>query len=74
MLRLQLAILRYEPSYERLRKQVVEIAGLLEEKASIPMVQQQIELIQEVQSDEFWQDVTTPILENVANVCDRWSS
>jgi type I restriction enzyme R subunit len=48
-----------------LRKQVVEIAGLLEEKASIPMVQQQIELIQEIQSDEFWQDVTTPILENV---------
>ena len=65
MLRLQLAILRHEPSYERLRKQVTEIAGLLEEKASIPMVQQQIELIQEIQSDEFWQDVTTPILENV---------
>jgi type I restriction enzyme R subunit len=65
MLRLQLAILRHDPSYERLRKQVIEIAGLLEEKASIPMVQQQIELIQEIQSDEFWQDVTTPILENV---------
>jgi type I restriction enzyme R subunit len=65
MLRLQLSILRHEPSYERLRKQVVEIAGLLEEKASIPMVQQQLELIQEIQSDEFWQDVTTPILENV---------
>jgi type I restriction enzyme R subunit len=65
MLRLQLAILRHEPSYERLRKQVVEIAGLLEENASIPMVQQQVELIQEIQSDEFWQDVTTPILENV---------
>lgn len=65
MLRIQLAILRHEPSYERLRMQVIEIAGLLEEKASIPMVQQQIELIQEIQSDEFWQDVTTPILENV---------
>ncbi|MDP9161574.1 MAG: hypothetical protein M3O09_15250 [Acidobacteriota bacterium] len=33
MLRLQLAILRHELSYERLRKQVIEIAGLLEEKA-----------------------------------------
>lgn len=65
MLRVQLAILRHEPSYERLRKQVVEIAGLLEEKAIIPMVQQQLEIIQEVQSDDFWQDVTTPILENV---------
>src|ERR1700733_11302197 len=33
MLRLQVAVLRHEPAYERLRKQVVEIAGLLEEKA-----------------------------------------
>jgi type I restriction enzyme R subunit len=65
MLRLQLAILRHEPAYERLRKQVVEIAGLLEEKANIPMVQQQLEIIQEIQTDDFWQDVTTPMLENV---------
>ena len=65
MLRLQLTILRHEPGYERLRKQVVEIAGLLEEKANIPMVQQQLEIIQEIQADDFWQDVTTPMLENV---------
>src|SRR5438128_3993871 len=64
MLRLQLAILRHEPAYERLRKQVIEIAGLLEEKANIPMVQQQLEIIQEIQTDDFWQDVTTPMLEN----------
>ena len=31
MLRLQLAVLLHEPSFERLRKQVVEIAGLLYE-------------------------------------------
>lgn len=65
MLRLQLSVLLHEPSYGRLRKQVVEIAGLLEEAASIPMVQQQLEIIQEVQTDEFWQDVTPPMLENV---------
>jgi len=29
------------------------------------MIQQQLELIQEIQTDEFWQDITTPILENV---------
>ena len=34
------------------------IAGLLEEKASIPMVREQMALIQEVQTDEWWQDVT----------------
>ena len=65
MLNLQLAVLRVEPAFERLRDQVKEIAGLLEEKASIPMVQQQLALIQEVQTDEWWQDVTTPMLEIV---------
>jgi type I restriction enzyme, R subunit len=65
MLRLQLAILRHEVSYERLRRQVIEIGGLLEEKGNIPMVQHQLEIIQEVQTDDFWQDVTTPMLENV---------
>ena len=44
---------------------VREIAGALEEKASIPMVRAELELIIEVQTDEFWQDITTPILENV---------
>ena len=41
------------------------IAGLLEEKAAIPMVHQQLPLIQELQTDEWWQDVTTPMLETV---------
>jgi type I restriction enzyme R subunit len=65
MLRLQLSVLLHEPSYDRLRKQVIEIAGLLEEAASIPMVQQQLEIIHEIQTDEFWQDVTLPMLENI---------
>jgi type I restriction enzyme R subunit len=65
MLRLQLAVLQHEPSFQRLRKQVIEIAGLLEEASTIPTVQQQLELIQEIQSEEFWQDVTTSMLENV---------
>ncbi len=55
MLRLQLAVLQHEPAFERLRKQVVEIAGLLEEAATIPMIQQHLELIQEIQTEEFWQ-------------------
>jgi type I restriction enzyme R subunit len=65
ILNLQLAVLRVEPSFERLRDQVKAIAGLLEEKAAIPMVQQHLALIQEVQSDEWWQDVTPPMLEQV---------
>ncbi len=64
MLRLQLALLRSEPGFDRLRKQVHAIAGLLEEKSAIPMVLAQMPLIQDIQSDEWWQDVTAPMLEN----------
>jgi type I restriction enzyme R subunit len=65
MLNLQLAVLRVEPSFKRLSDQVKAIAGLLEEKSNIPMVHEQIPLIQEIQIDEWWQDVTTPMLEIV---------
>jgi type I restriction enzyme R subunit len=65
MLRLQLAVLRSEPSFHRLRKAVVEIAGLLEEQSTVPMIRAQLALIAELQSDEWWQDVTVPMLEEV---------
>ncbi len=64
-LNLQLSQLRSEPGFARLRDQVQAIAGLLEEKASIPMVQEQLALIQDLQTDEWWQDVTVPMLEQV---------
>ncbi len=65
LLNLQLARLRAEVGYARLRKQVVEIAGLLEEKVSIPMVKEQILLIQDLQTESWWEDVTLPMLERV---------
>jgi type I restriction enzyme, R subunit len=65
MLNLQLAVLRVEPAFKRLSDQVKAIAGLLEEKSSIPMVHEQMPLIQDIQTDEWWQDVTTPMLETV---------
>jgi len=63
ILKLQLAQLRAEPAFTRLRDQVKAIAGLLEEKSAIPMVRQQMSVIQDVQTDEWWQDVTLPMLE-----------
>ncbi len=63
VLNLQLALLNSEPFYDRLRKQVVAIAGLLEEKATIPMVKKQMTYIQDVQTDPWWEDVTVPMLE-----------
>ena len=63
MLKLQLAILRSDSTFKRLQEQVKSLAGLLEEKSAIPLVQEQLSLIQEVQTDEWWQDVTLPMLE-----------
>ncbi len=65
LLNLQLALLRVEPAFKRLSEQVKAIAGLLEEKSAIPMVREQMPLIQDIQTEEWWQDVTTPILDNV---------
>jgi type I restriction enzyme R subunit len=65
MLRLQLGLLRHERSFTQWSEKVREIAGALEEKASIPMVRAELELIIEVQTDEFWQDITTALLEDV---------
>jgi type I restriction enzyme R subunit len=62
-LNLQLALLRAEPGFDRLRDRVKEIAALLEEKQAIPLVRDQMQLIQEVQTDEWWRDVTVPMLE-----------
>ncbi|MHC1754111.1 MAG: DEAD/DEAH box helicase family protein [Methanosarcina sp.] len=65
VLNLQLALLRAEPAFERLRNQVRDIAGLLEEKSAIPMVRDQMNLILDVQTDEWWENVTTPMLETL---------
>ncbi len=65
VLNLQLAMLRAEPGFARLRDQVKQLAGLLEEMVAIPMVRDQIALIQDVQTDEWWQDVTVPMLESI---------
>ncbi|QGN47558.1 DEAD/DEAH box helicase family protein [Micromonospora sp. WMMD558] len=63
MLRLQLGHFDVEPAYERLRKQVQEIASALLEQTSIPAIRAQQELLDEVAGDEWWQDVTLPMLE-----------
>jgi type I restriction enzyme, R subunit len=65
LLNLQLARLRIEPGFSRLQEQLKGIAALLEEKQAIPMVKEQMLLILELQSDEWWEDVTLPQLEQV---------
>lgn len=64
MLRLQLSILRSEKRFARLRDQVKDIGQALEEKSNIPMVAAQLELIQEIQTDRYWQNINAPIVDS----------
>ncbi len=65
ILNLQLAVLRVEDSFERLAERVRSIASALEEKRAIPMVAAQLDLIRDLQTDEWWEDVTPAALELV---------
>lgn len=62
---LQVAILRKSAKQDRYIRAIREIASNLEEKKAIPMVATQMELILELQTDTWWQDVTLPMLENL---------
>ena len=62
---LQLAQLRSEPRFVRLQGQLRELAALLETRHSIPMVAAELEIIQDLLRDEWWQDITVPMLEEV---------
>ena len=63
--RAELALLRVDPAFGGLRARITEIASLLEELGNVPMVAAEMALILEVQTDEFWQDITLPMLETV---------
>jgi len=65
LLKLELAVLTKDLSFVKLREQVQEIASRLEEKRTIPMVAEQLELILDLQQDEYWTDITLPMLEQV---------
>lgn len=65
VLNLQLAVLRVDARFDELKESVIELAGAMEEKQTIPMVREQLPLIQEVQTTQFWQGVMVPELENV---------
>ena len=63
--RAELALLRAEASFVGLRTKITEIASLLEELPNVPMVAAEMALIHEIQTDDFWQDITLPMLETV---------
>ncbi len=63
MLNLQLAVLHVKPGFEHLKEQARSIVGMLEDKSNIPMVREQMALIDAVAGEEWWRDVTVPMLE-----------
>jgi type I restriction enzyme R subunit len=65
VLRLQLACLGAEPGYDRLREQVQDIASALLNQTTIPAVRAQQHLLDELTTDDWWQDVTLPMLESM---------
>ena len=65
MLNLQIGLLKSSKAFPKGQKQVREIAGQLEERVSIPLVAAQMPLILELQTDDWWQDVTPANLEAV---------
>lgn len=65
LVRLQLALLKQDPTFVPLRDQVKQIASALEELSSIPTVKAQLPLIADLQTDPWWEDVTLDMLEDV---------
>ena len=64
MLRMQLARLEGDAAtFERLRSQVQKIADTLLSQSAIPSVKAQESLLDELASDQWWVDVTLPMLE-----------
>jgi type I restriction enzyme, R subunit len=65
MFSLQLALLKGSKRFDALRKQLLEIASALEDQTGIPAIAHQAVLIEEIQTDQWWEGVTVPLLELV---------
>ena len=64
-LKLQLAIAKTSNRYQRWRDKVRDTLSQLETKSNIPMIQAELGFIQEVQDENWWQDVTLPMVEEI---------
>jgi type I restriction enzyme R subunit len=63
LLRTQLSVLQAGTDFAGLKDKVQKIASALEEQVAIPAIKADMVLIQAVAGDEWWEDVTLPMLE-----------
>ncbi len=64
-LKLQLSILKRTNDFIRLRDQVRDLLSQLEAKRDIPMVKDQLSLIEAVQTEDWWTDITPWMIDHV---------
>lgn len=65
MFSLELALLKGAKNFDRLKKQLIEIASVLDEQTAIPPIAAQHALILDILSDLWWEGITVPLLELV---------
>lgn len=63
ILNAQLCLLRGESGFAALQARIIRFASALERLANVPAVARELELILEIQTDDFWKDITVDILE-----------
>ncbi|MEA5535853.1 DEAD/DEAH box helicase family protein [Crocosphaera sp. XPORK-15E] len=64
-LKLQLSILKNTKDFISLRDKLRDLLDRLEEKQTIPMVKEQLPLIEAVQNETWWSDVTPMMVESI---------
>ena len=65
ILDLQLAVVTASTGFERLRDQVKGTASVLENYTGIPAIAREIDLLSELQTDEWWENITLGMLNDV---------
>ncbi|WP_246679956.1 DEAD/DEAH box helicase family protein [Mesorhizobium sp. B1-1-9] len=63
MFQLELSLLKGSKRFDMLKKQLLEIASALEDQTAIPGIAAQVALIEEIQTAEWWEGATVPLLE-----------
>lgn len=61
----QIALLSRDAVFTRYQKRITDLASALEALSNVPLVTKEMALILEIQTDEFWADITVEMLETV---------